>query len=135
MAIVRFDFAKAKQIIREKEEAKMLIACEVVEAEAKMNLNGHVKTGYLLGAFSHEVESNENEIIGRINNSSEYAADVEFDTKPHDIKPKNKKALSFMVNGIKVITKIVHHPGTKGVAFLRGAMAAKKIEVKEILDL
>lgn len=133
MAIVRFDFTKAKNVIRQKEEANMLLACEVVEAEAKHLCP--VDKGELLGAFSHEVESNQNEIVGRIKNSSGHAAHVEFGTKPHDIKPRNKKVLSFIIDGVRIFTKIVHHPGTQGIPFLRGAMISKKREVEEILQL
>ena len=35
-------------------------------------------------------------------------------TKAHDIKPKNKKALSFTVNGNRVATKIARHTEFKG---------------------
>lgn len=38
---------------------------------------------------------------------------LEHGTRPHIIKPKNKKALRFMVGSTKVFTKRVNHPGTK----------------------
>jgi HK97 gp10 family phage protein len=133
MAIIKFDYTNAKRVIREMEEAKMLIACEIVEAEAK-NLCP-VDKGNLIGSFSHEVDVSNSEIIGRVKNSSSYAAAVEFGTKPHVIEPKNKKALSFKIDGKWVTVKKVNHPGTQGIPFLRGAMISKKLEVKEILDL
>src|ERR1043165_8257478 len=39
---------------------------------------------------------------------------VEEKTKPHEIVPKNKKALAFTVKGQHVITRKVKHPGTTG---------------------
>lgn len=53
-----------------------------------------------------------------------YAKYVEWDTRPHDIRPKTKKALAFKVNGTTVIVKKVHHPGTKAQPFVRPAFEA-----------
>ena len=39
---------------------------------------------------------------------------IEEPTRPHIIRPKNKKALAFTVRGKHYIVKEVHHPGTKG---------------------
>lgn len=43
---------------------------------------------------------------------------VEYGTKPHDIAPKNRQALS--IGGLFFAS--VHHPGAKGVGFLRNAL-------------
>lgn len=43
-----------------------------------------------------------------------YAVPVELGSKPHDILPKNGKALHFMMRGIPVFAKKIHHPGSKG---------------------
>ncbi len=133
MATASFDFAKAKKVIRETEEARMLLACEIVETEAKYLCP--VDKGNLVGSFSHEVVTNQNEIVGTVRNSAEYAAAVEFGTKPHTIEPRNKPNLKFKVDGKWISTKKVNHPGTQGIPFLRGAMIGKKREVMEILDL
>lgn len=133
MAIVRFDFAKAKNVIRKTEEAKVLLACEVVEAEAKILCP--VDKGELIGAFSHEVESSENEVLGRVKNSSGHAAPVEFGSKPHVIEPRNKPNLKFKIDGKWISTKKVFHPGFAGIPFLRGALIGKKRDVMEILSL
>ncbi|MBI3652096.1 MAG: hypothetical protein HY231_13835 [Acidobacteria bacterium] len=39
---------------------------------------------------------------------------VEEPTRPHIIRPKNKKALAFTIKGKHYVVKEVHHPGTKG---------------------
>lgn len=39
---------------------------------------------------------------------------VEEDTKPHVIKPKDKKFLRFKIGGKVIFTKKVDHPGTRG---------------------
>ncbi len=133
MAITKFDYTAAKNAIRKIEEAKMLLACEIVEGEAKRLCPRD--QGNLVGSFSHEVQSLQNEIIGIIKNSAEYAAAVEFGSKPHVIEPRNKKALSFMADGKRIFAKIIHHPGFAGIPFLRGAMLSKKREVEKILQL
>jgi hypothetical protein len=44
-------------------------------------------------------------------------------TRPHVIKPKNKKFLRFVVEGDKVVfTKLVNHPGTKANDFRQTAL-------------
>lgn len=51
--------------------------------------------------------------------AAEHVFHVEFGTKPHDIKPKNKKALKFQKGGKNIIVKAVKHPGTKPNPFIR----------------
>lgn len=133
MAYSKLDFTKAKNAIIKTEAAKMLIACEVVEAEAKDLCP--VAEGELIGSFEHEVVREANEIIGRIKNTAGHAAHVEFGTKPHVIEPRDKKNLTFKVDGQWISTKKVNHPGFAGIPFLRGALISKKREVKDILDL
>ncbi len=53
--------------------------------------------------------------------TADYAPFVEFGTKPHKISAKNKKALTFFVNGKKVTVRSVNHPGTRAQPFVRPA--------------
>lgn len=53
--------------------------------------------------------------------TASYAPFVEFPTRPHTIRAKNKRALSFMVDGKRVTVREVHHPGTKAQPFVRPA--------------
>ncbi len=133
MAITRFDFAKFKNIILKTEQSKMQVAVDIVEAEAQDLCP--VDKGNLFGSFSNSVELIGNEIVGTIRNSADYAAAVEFGTKPHTIEPRNKPNLTFKIDGKWISTKKVNHPGTQAIPFLRGAMIGKKREVMEILDL
>ena len=49
-----------------------------------------------------------------------YAGFVLHGTKPHDITPRNKQALSWMApSGDQTFATIVHHPGTKPNPFPR----------------
>ena len=45
----------------------------------------------------------------------DYAPYVEYDTRPHEIRPRRASALRFRArDGTIVYTQLVHHPGTKG---------------------
>lgn len=56
----------------------------------------------------------------------DYAADVNYGTKPHTIKPINASALRFKIGGNYVFAKSVKHPGTKGYRFFEAGV--KKAE-------
>lgn len=45
-------------------------------------------------------------------------------TKPHIIRPKKAQALRFSSHGKIVVTKLVHHPGTKPNHFLTDPLKA-----------
>lgn len=60
-----------------------------------------------------------------------YALPVEFGAKPHDILPKNGKALHFMMRGIPITVKKVHHPGSKGYFMFSRAFEAN---IKQVQD-
>jgi hypothetical protein len=74
-----------------------------------------VKTGLLRSMLGHLIHktglSAEIGVYG-----VEYAADVEFGTKAHEIKPRNKKALYW--KGARHPVKSVQHPGTKPQPYL-----------------
>lgn len=73
-----------------------------------------VDTGNLRNSITYRVDGKDIEI-----HMADYGRYVEFGTAPHIIKPVNKKALSFKVDGNKVLTKEVHHPGTRPQPFIR----------------
>uniref|UniRef100_A0A6M3LFD3 Putative tail protein n=1 Tax=viral metagenome TaxID=1070528 RepID=A0A6M3LFD3_9ZZZZ len=63
-----------------------------------------------------------------------YGMFIEHGIRPHIIRPKNKKALKFKVKSVGstgkessevVITKEVHHPGTKAFPFIRNTFYHK----------
>jgi hypothetical protein len=60
-----------------------------------------------------------------------YALPVEFGAKPHDIVPKNGKALHFMMRGIPMTLKKVKHPGSKGYFMFTQAFEAN---IKQVQD-
>lgn len=60
-------------------------------------------------------------VIGPDMSVAPYAGYVEFGTKPHDIRPKDAKALRFTVGGKVVFASVVHHPGTQPAYYVAKA--------------
>lgn len=60
-----------------------------------------------------------------------YALPVELGSKPHDILPKNGKALHFMMRGIPVFAKKVHHPGSKGAFMFKKSFEANIAQIQD----
>lgn len=59
---------------------------------------------------------------------------LEYGTNPHVIIPVNKKALAFEVDGKKIITKKVNHPGTRPTFFIRNVLNTKLPKIiKQVL--
>lgn len=75
-------------------------------------------------------------IEGFIAATSEEASFLEFDTRPHDIFPKDRRSkgqagaktrrgmrmLRFEVGGSEIFARKVSHPGTKGIHFIGNSM-------------
>lgn len=48
-------------------------------------------------------------------------------TAPHVIRPRAKRALSFVTSGVRVITSVVHHPGTPATHWWDHELTAAKV--------
>lgn len=83
----------------------------------QMEVRVPVATGELRRSLTVKIEAHRI----KIGPTAEYAPFVEFDTRPHKITAKNGKALSFTVNGAKIVVRSVNHPGTKAQPFVRPA--------------
>lgn len=88
--------------------------------KADMEARAPVRTGRMRQSIEIKVM---NEGV-RIGPTTDYAAYVEYGTKPHEIRPKNKKALRFRMGNTLVFAKKVNHPGTKAQPFVRPAFDA-----------
>lgn len=100
----------------EAKAARREVKRTLVNIEAGAKVRAPVDTGRLHGSIAHETERDG--LSGVAGTNVEYAPDVEFGTRPHEIRPKTKKALAFVVDGKKVVRKVVHHPGTRAQPFL-----------------
>lgn len=88
-----------------------------IEARAKSlapvdtgNLKNTIKTDIAGDGLSAEVTAN-----------ADYAAHVEYGTRPHVIRPKNASMLAFKIGGVTVFAKEVNHPGTAAQPFMTPA--------------
>lgn len=89
----------------------------IYDTQAEIIRNTPVDTGRLRNSIIVE-ERDDGFIIGT---TVTYAEDVEVGTKPHIIRPVNKKALKFVIGGETIFAKEVNHPGTEGShMFLKG---------------
>ena len=89
------------------------------------------KEGTLQKSISSHIEPvGQFGVAGIVSTALNYALPVELGSKPHDITPKNGKALAFMMRGVPVFAKKVHHPGSKGAFMFTKALQAnvKQIE-------
>lgn len=76
------------------------------------------RTRLYWGSIHAEMKREKGFIVsGVVASNVKYAPGLEEGTKPHDIYPKNKKALAFG----KIIRKHVRHPGTRAYHVLGGA--------------
>lgn len=60
-------------------------------------------------------------VTGGVTAHAEYAAAVHEGSRPHVIRARRAKALSFIWHGERVFFRSVNHPGTRARPFLRNA--------------
>ena len=89
-----------------------------------------VRTSHLRGSIHPFVQDIPGGMLGIVGTSVNYAIPVELGTKPHDIRPRNGKALAFMFRGAKVVLGGVHHPGTTGSFMFTNALRDNKAEIE-----
>lgn len=93
------------------------------------------------GKLRQSITSKVQGLTGEVAVNASHAGAVEFGSKPHEIRPKRKKALAFKPGaGFKfwdesgrVVVKVVKHPGTKAQPFLRPAVEAEAVKMKHAL--
>ena len=102
-----------------------------IETKAKGNVP--VDTGHLRRGITTKI--GDMEVIVHTSNIK-YARGVEFGTRPHLIKPKNKKALYW--KGAKHPVKSINHPGSKAKPYLIPAFESEKDnlikDLKEVIE-
>ena len=97
-----------------------------IERNAKSSVN--VKTGHLIRSISTKMGDMEATIH---TSNLKYAPMVEFGTRPHIIRAKNKKALYW--KGATHPVKQVNHPGSKAKPYLIPAFEKEKDQFLEKL--
>ena len=108
-------------------EFKKVIGIAALKTLAEIKKNTPVSSGRLRNSIILKQEG-DTYIIGT---NVDYAEYVELGVEPHEIKPKNKKALYW--KGAAHPVKKVKHPGFDGrFMFLKGAKKFKSILKQEL---
>jgi len=89
----------------------------------------HSKTGRMEGNIELEVRGLEGKVwignsgmITPFRGGTNYGVFVHFGTRPHDIRPRERKALRWTRGSVFAFAKTVHHPGYKGDPFMYRAL-------------
>ena len=82
------------------------------------------KTHTLQRSITHEVRHSGGYTIGVVGTNVPYSKIVEEGSKPHIIRPKNKRALYW--KGARHPVMSVNHPGTRPYPYLRPAIVANR---------
>jgi hypothetical protein len=82
-----------------------------------------VRTGHLGRSIREDpqVFTGPFRVTGGVTAHAKYAAAVHEGTRPHVIRPRTAKVLSFVWRGERVAFRRVNHPGTRARPFLRNA--------------
>jgi phage gpG-like protein len=106
------------------------LALQLLRMVKEEKLSGQVlknRTGTLRRSINLRVLESGTSTTGEVFTNLEYARINEYGgvTKPHVIRPRNGKALRFMMGGKAVFAKEVNHPGSKMPerSFLRSALS------------
>jgi HK97 gp10 family phage protein len=120
-----------------------------LEGAAKDNVTPFTRTGRLRSSITHTVSADA--LSTTIGTRTFYARFVEEGTRPHEIRPRNKKALAwpktgktpaglgrgpqgtFKSSGTLQFAKVVHHPGFKGHFYMRRALQESKDDLGRIV--
>ena len=128
-AVGQADISKLAEALKQTAQQSQVTTQQVlIQASnhilAEMEARVPVKTGNLRHSLGIKVEA-DRVIIGPDEALAPYAGYVEFGTRAHVIEPKRKGGvLVFTINGRKVVTRKVHHPGTKPHPYVEPAFEA-----------
>ena len=115
------------------EKSTILKMSQVAYDEAQKGAGRHVKTGALFQSLFNRAIPNGRE-VGHDTQRAPHAIFVQLGTRPHEIRPKNKKALRWASGNGFVFSKVVKHPGYIGDAYLINAATLAVREFSRILD-
>lgn len=86
-----------------------------------------VQTGRLRRSISYQAGGQGRYVVAP---AVPYAVAVHEGTRPHEIRPKNKRALFW--KGAAHPLRVVHHPGTRANAFMTRALANSRPQLAQI---
>lgn len=81
-----------------------------------------VRTGQLRARQRVILRITATTVQAQIEARTSYAMYVHEGTRPHEIRPRRVSYLRFVAGDAIVFAKVVHHPGTRGVFFMKRAL-------------
>lgn len=97
---------------------------------AKQTFSGFFteRTGATLKSIKKSVRSSQKSVTGRVFSASPVMKILERGARPHDIRPRNAKALE-LIGGR--FAEAVHHPGFRGHTIINAAFQEMKGEIND----
>lgn len=131
-------FKLAEKRLAENIPVALALGADIVAAHARVRHDGYVnQTGELSGSImADEVQGSfaSGDMTATVAAGAAHGIFVHDGTKPHVIKPKQRKALRWEVEGGFAFAKEVHHPGTDATNFLANAVEEKLPEVAAVIE-
>jgi hypothetical protein len=115
------------------ERTTILRLSQVAYDEAQRGAGRHVKTGALFQSLYNRAIPTGRE-VGHDPDRAPHAVFVQLGTRPHEIRPRRKKALRWPSAGKFQFAGRVRHPGYGGDAYLLRAATLAVQEFSRILD-
>ena len=91
---------------------------QIAHDTAHAGADKHTNTGALVQSLYNRALPGGGREVGHDPERAPHAIFVHWGTRPHTIRPKNKKALRWAVGGKFAFAKEVQHPGYKGDAWM-----------------
>lgn len=111
-----------------------------LEREARSNASWTDRTGNTRRSIHGGADRSGKGVVVYLGHGSEVGAYLEEGTgiygpkgRPYDIRPKNKKALRFVVNGKEVFAKRVTHPGISPRPVVGPTVESNFPKIKEVV--
>jgi HK97 gp10 family phage protein len=126
----------AREVFEKRLRQAVKASAREVQTAAQNNHKFTSHTGQLERAIDVRMIGDKTAEVYIDNQAAYYGPFVHEGTKPHDIFPKNKKALRWVPiggNGF-VFAKRVHHRGTKADPFLYEALDHSRDEIRDIFS-
>lgn len=100
-----------------------------LENIAKVSAPWRDRTAHARQGLNGDTSVRDNEYTISLSHGVEYGGILEDGSPPHEIRPKNKKALYW--KGAAHPVKVVHHPGTQKYATVGPTMEKNKYKIRD----
>jgi hypothetical protein len=122
-----------EQLPKRLERQTILRMSQIAYDEAQAGAGRHHKTGALFRSLYNRQIPNGRE-VGHDPDAAPHALFVNFGTRPHVIRPKEKKALRWSAGGKFIFAKAVNHPGYAGDPYMVRAADESIRQFTTIID-